>query len=62
MVYLVLYNLMLILPLEIIFVLVFYGTTSKQLTGFFRTNASSVKLLTAVLFAALGIWLLISMI
>jgi len=60
--YLVLYNLMFILPLVIIFVLVFYGTTSKQLTGFFRGNASSVKLLTALLFAALGVWLLLSMI
>jgi hypothetical protein len=61
-VYLVLYNLMFILPLVIIFVLVFYGTTSKQLTGFFRANAGSVKLLTALLFAALGFWLLYSMI
>jgi thiol-disulfide isomerase/thioredoxin/sulfite exporter TauE/SafE len=62
LVYLVLYNLMFILPLVIIFVLVFYGTTSKQLTGFFRANAASVKLLTALLFAALGFWLLYSMI
>jgi hypothetical protein len=45
----------------VIFLLVYYGTTSKQLTGFFRTNAALVKLLTAVLFAALGGWLLISM-
>lgn len=59
--YLVLYNLMFILPLVVIFLLVFYGTTSKQLTGFFRSNAGLVKLLTAVLFAALGIWLLIAM-
>jgi glutaredoxin len=59
--YLVLYNLMFILPLVVIFLLVYYGTTSKQLTGFFRTNAALVKLLTAVLFAALGGWLLISM-
>jgi cytochrome c biogenesis protein CcdA len=60
--YLVLYNLMFILPLVVIFVLVFYGTTSKQLTGFFTRNASLVKLLTAILFAALGIWLVFSMI
>jgi glutaredoxin len=62
LVYLVLYNLMFILPLVVIFVLVFYGTSSKQLTGFFRANAASVKLLTALLFAALGVWLLYSMI
>lgn len=60
--YLVLYNLMFILPLVVIFLLVYYGTTSKQLTGFFRTNAALVKLLTAVLFAGLGGWLLYSMI
>jgi sulfite exporter TauE/SafE len=60
--YLVLYNLMFILPLVIIFVLVFFGTTSKQLTGFFQTNAAVVKLLTAILFAALGGWLLFTMI
>jgi len=57
-----LYNLMFILPLVIIFVLVFYGTTSKQLTGFFQTNAALVKLLTAILFAGLGSWLLFAMI
>jgi hypothetical protein len=60
--YLVLYNLMFILPLVVIFVLVFYGTTSKQLTGFFTRNAAVVKLLTAMLFAALGFWLVFSMI
>jgi sulfite exporter TauE/SafE/glutaredoxin len=59
--YLVLYNLMFILPLVVIFLLVYYGTTSKQLTGFFRANAALVKLLTAVLFAGLGGWLLYSM-
>lgn len=60
--YLILYNLMFILPLVIIFLLVFYGTTSKQLTGFFQRNAALVKLLTAILFAALGGWLLFTMI
>ena len=59
--YLVLYNLMFILPLVVIFVLVYYGTTSKQLTGFFRGNAAWVKALTAILFAALGSWLLFTM-
>jgi glutaredoxin/sulfite exporter TauE/SafE len=59
--YLVLYNLMFILPLVVIFLLVYYGTTSKQLTEFFKTNAALVKVLTAVLFAALGGWLLLSM-
>ena len=51
-----------ILPVVIIFVLVFYGTTSKQLTGFFQANAALVKLLTAILFAGLGGWLFFTMI
>jgi len=60
--YLVLYNLMFIVPLVIIFLLVFYGTTSLQLAGFLRRNVALVKLLTAILFAALGGWLLLTMI
>jgi thiol-disulfide isomerase/thioredoxin len=60
--YLILYNLMFVLPLVIIFLLVFYGTTSLQLAGFLRRNVGLVKLFTAVLFAVLGSWLLISMI
>ncbi|MFQ6000594.1 MAG: hypothetical protein ACE5LG_02885 [Anaerolineae bacterium] len=60
--YLVLYNLMFILPLVIIFLLTFYGTTSKQLTVFFRARAGTVKLLTALLFAILGVWLILALI
>ncbi len=60
--YLVLYNLMFIVPLVIIFVLVYYGTTSLQLATFLRRNAALVKLLTAVFFATLGAWLLLTMI
>ena len=60
--YLILYNLMFIVPLVIIFLLVFYGTTSLQLAGLLRRNVALVKLLTAVLFFALGGWLLVTMI
>ena len=60
--YLILYNLMFILPLVIIFLLAFYGTTSKQLTLFFRVKAGTVKLLTALLFAILGVWLILALI
>ena len=60
--YLVLYNLMFVVPLVIIFLLVFYGTTSLDLARFLRRNVALVKLLTAVLFFALGSWLLITMI
>ncbi|HAL60880.1 MAG TPA: hypothetical protein DCP08_00550 [Chloroflexi bacterium] len=60
--YLILYNLMFILPLVIVFLLTFYGTTSKQLTAFFRAQAGTVKLLTALLFAILGAWLILALI
>ncbi len=61
-VYLVLYNLMFIVPLVIIFFLVYYGTTSLQLTGFMRRHMVLVKALTVVLFASLGGWLLFIMV
>ena len=57
-IYLLLYNLMFILPLVVIFVLVFRGTTSKQLTHFLQTRAAAVKLAMSGLFLALAVWLL----
>ncbi len=60
--YLILYNLMFILPLVIIFLLTFYGTTSKELTLFFRAKVATFKLLTALLFAVLGVWLILALI
>lgn len=59
---LLLYNLMFILPLVVVFVLAFYGTSSKDFTRFLKENAAPVKLGTAVLFIGLGLWLLSSLI
>jgi cytochrome c biogenesis protein CcdA len=59
--YLVVYNLLFIMPLVVIFVLVYFGTTSKDLTRFLQKNASWVKLGMSVVFVTLGVWLLISM-
>ncbi|MBG0787713.1 MAG: hypothetical protein H0S79_21705 [Anaerolineaceae bacterium] len=59
--YLVIYNLLFILPLVVIFVLVYYGTTSKDLTKFLEERAALVKILMAFVFIALGSWLLISL-
>ena len=59
--YLVIYNLLFILPLVVIFVLVYYGTTSKDLTKFLQERAALVKLLMTFVFIALGSWLLISL-
>ena len=60
--YLLLYNLMFILPLVVIFILTFYGTTSLQFSRFLRTKAATVRLLTALLFAILGAWLIVVLI
>jgi cytochrome c biogenesis protein CcdA/glutaredoxin len=59
--YLVIYNLLFILPLVVIFILVYYGTTSKDLTQFLQERAALVKLLMGFVFIALGSWLLISL-
>jgi len=60
--YLVLYNLLFILPLMVVFILAYFGTTSKDLTKFLQKNAAVVKLGTTLLFLALGIWLGVSII
>jgi len=58
--FLVMYNLLFIVPLIVVFVLAYYGTTSKQLTRFLQRRAAAVKLGLAVLFAALATWLIVS--
>jgi hypothetical protein len=55
--YLVLYNLMFIVPLAFVFGLTYLGTSSQQFTTFFQAKAGTVKLLTAALFGVLGLWL-----
>ncbi|MBM4466347.1 MAG: hypothetical protein FJ014_12465 [Chloroflexi bacterium] len=55
--FLVLYNLLFILPLVVVFVLAYYGTGSKQLTAFLQQRAATVKLGMALLFVALATWL-----
>jgi cytochrome c biogenesis protein CcdA len=56
--YLLLYNLMFIVPLIVVFILAFRGTTSKQLTQFLQSRAATVKLAMSGLFLALSGWLL----
>jgi cytochrome c biogenesis protein CcdA/thiol-disulfide isomerase/thioredoxin len=60
--YLVLYNLMFVLPLAVVFILAFRGTTSKQLTRFVQSRAAAVKLAMSGLFFALSAWLLYAVI
>jgi hypothetical protein len=55
--YLLLYNLMFVVPLLAVFLVTYFGTSSQQLTKTFQTHAGGVKLFTAVLFTILGLWL-----
>jgi len=55
--YLVLYNLMFVTPLIVIFLLTFFGTTWRSLNRFLESNMATLKLLTAILFAMLAVWL-----
>lgn len=52
-VYLFLYNLMFILPLVIIFILAYFGTTHIALINFMQRHSALVKILTSVLFFVL---------
>lgn len=55
--YLVLYCLMFILPLVVVFVLSYYGTTSDQLGQFLARHTSTIKLATGLLFTGLALWM-----
>jgi cytochrome c biogenesis protein CcdA/glutaredoxin len=55
--FLVLYNVLFILPLAVVFTLAYYGTGSRQLTRFLQERAAMVKLGMTLLFAALAAWL-----
>ncbi len=59
--FLTLYNLLFVLPLIVVFILAYYGTTSKDLTRFLERNAAAVKLGMVVLFASLAVWLGLSL-
>ncbi len=60
--YLLLYNLMFILPLVLVFVMVYYGTTSEELGLFIHRQMATIKLLTAGLFILLAGWLITTII
>jgi cytochrome c biogenesis protein CcdA len=56
--YLVLYNLMFILPLFLIFLCALAGTTSEDFTRFLKKHFMLSKVLMAILFFVLGIYLI----
>ncbi|MFN7170357.1 MAG: hypothetical protein ACK4NT_03845 [Candidatus Omnitrophota bacterium] len=55
--YLLLYNLMFVVPLLLIFILVLYGLTSEHFAKFAQKHLAKVKLLTAIFFLSLFILL-----
>ena len=59
--YLLLYNLMFILPLVVVFVLAYFGTTSQQLGLFIQRHTATVKLATAGLFVLLAAWMVVTL-
>ncbi len=59
--YLLLYNVLFTLPLVVVFVLAYYGTTSRDLTRFLQRNAAAVKLGMVVFFTSLSVWLGVSL-
>jgi hypothetical protein len=54
---LVLYNIMFIIPLVGVFVAAFFGVTSERMAVKTKTHTGTVKLLTALLFIGLGLFL-----
>jgi cytochrome c biogenesis protein CcdA len=60
--YLVLYNLMFILPLVVVFVLAYFGTTSQQLGLLIHRHTAKVKLATAGLFLLLAGWMVVTLV
>ncbi len=59
MFYLVLYNLMFILPLIVVFILAYFGISSQKLSKFSQKNLVLSKILMSLFFIGLGILLLI---
>jgi MFS family permease len=55
--YLLLYCLMFIVPLVIVFLLSYFGTTSEQLGLFLARHVGTIKILTALVFVGLALWM-----
>ena len=60
--YLLLYNLMFIVPLLVVFGCVYWGTTSMQLGNVLQRHLVTVKVGISILLFGLGTWLLLSVI
>ena len=60
--FLLLYNIMFIVPLLVVFECVFWGTTSMQLGGILQKHLVSVKVGIGFLLFGLGTWLVLSVV
>ena len=58
LIYLLLYNVMFIVPLIVIFIFALMGTSSAQFSGFLKKHLGLIKIFMAVLFFSLGIFLI----
>lgn len=56
--YILLYNLMFILPLAAVFLFALFGTTSEQFSKFLKRHMLAVKLAMVILFFILGVFLI----
>jgi cytochrome c biogenesis protein CcdA len=56
--YLLLYNIMFIVPLIVIFMLALMGATNTQFSGFLKKHLGLMKIFMAILFFSLGIFLI----
>ncbi len=60
--FLLLYNIMFVLPLLVVFGCVYWGTTSMQLGGILQKHLVSVKVGMGLLLFGLGVWLVLSVV
>jgi hypothetical protein len=56
--YLFIYNIMFIMPLIVVFVLSFIGFNSKVFDSFLKSHLGAIKILLAIVFAALGFFVI----
>lgn len=57
-IYLVVYNIMFVIPLFVIFLLALFGVTSAQFAQFIKKHMAGIKALMSVMFIGLGIFLI----
>ncbi len=57
--YLLLYNLLFILPLFVIFIFALFGTTSERFSAILKGHLGTIKILMGVMFLGLGLFLIL---